>query len=67
MSIHKQLQTKTVGPYTRDGMIAVAMKEIVTPAYTVYRYVDAGGKGGCWRDSIEQAEQSWLRFHRVEA
>ena len=61
MTHTRTLQSKTVGPYTVAGMIATSPQEIATPAYTVYRFVDADGKGGCWYESMDKAELSWAR------
>ncbi len=57
----KTLQTKTVGPYTAEGMIAGPADTISTPAYDVFRFVDENGKGGCWYSTLEKAETSWNR------
>lgn len=65
MTQTKNLTSKTVGPYTLSGEIATSPESVATPAYTVYRFVDADGKGGCWYSTIEKAELSWSRLHPI--
>lgn len=51
----KTLQTKHIPAgipdYSGDGH--------PSEAHTLYRFVDADGKGGCWYRDLDRAEKSW--------